>query len=75
MLPPSPNHLKSFVLLSTTILNNREQVLLQQTQEVVGRKVGVLDGQQEDLQLAVATLNSLVGFIKRTAEMSVMKSL
>ena len=50
------------------ILNNREQALLQQAQEVVGRKVGVLDRQQEDLQLALATLNSLVGFIERTAE-------
>ena len=50
------------------ILNNREQVLLQQAREVVGRKVSVLDRQQEDLQLALATLNSLVGFIERTAE-------
>ena len=50
------------------ILNNRERVLLQQAREVVGRKVGVLDRQQEDLQLALATLNSLVGFIERTAE-------
>ena len=50
------------------ILDNREQVLLQQAREVVGRKVGVLDRQQEDLQLALATLNSLVGFIERTAE-------
>ena len=51
-----------------TILNNHEQVLLQQAREVEGRKVGVLDRQQEDLQLALATLNSLVGFIERTAE-------
>ena len=50
------------------ILNNHEQVLLQQAREVVGRKVSVLDRQQEDLQLALATLNSLVGFIERTAE-------
>ena len=50
------------------ILNNHEQVLLQQAWEVVGRKVGVLNKQQEDLQLALATLNSLVGFIERTAE-------
>ena len=50
------------------ILDNREQVLLQQTREVVGRKVSVLNRQQEDLQLALATLDSLVGFIKRTAE-------
>ena len=50
------------------ILNNREQVLLQQAREVVGRKVSVLNKQQEDLQLALATLNSLVGFIERTAE-------
>ena len=51
-----------------TILNNREQVLLQQVTEVVGRKVGVLDRQQEDLQLAVTTFDSLVGFIERTVE-------
>ena len=51
-----------------TILNNREQVLLQQVTEVVGRKVGMLDRQKEDLQLAVVTLDSLVGFIERTAE-------
>ena len=51
-----------------TILNNREQVLLQQAREVVGRKVGVLDRQQEDLQLALATLNSLVGFVERAVE-------
>ena len=51
-----------------TILNNCEQILLQQAWEIVGRKVGVLDRQQEDLQLALATLNSLVGFVERTAE-------
>ena len=51
-----------------TMLNNCEQFLLQQAQEVVGRKVGVLDWQKEDLQLALATLDSLVGFIERTAE-------
>ena len=50
------------------ILNNREQVLLQQAREVVGRKVGMLDRQQEDLQLALATLDSLVGFVERTVE-------
>ena len=58
---------KSFKELCT-ILNNREQILLQQVQEMVGRKVDMLDRQQEDLQLALATLNSLVGFIERTAE-------
>ena len=51
-----------------TMLNNCKQVLLQQTQEVVGRKVSVLDRQQENLQLALATTDSLVGFIERTAE-------
>ena len=51
-----------------TILNKREQALLKQTREVVERKVGVLDRQQEDLQLAVATLDSLVGFVARTVE-------
>ena len=60
---------------SITIFNNREQVLLQQAQEVMGRKVGVLDRQQEEIQLVQTTLNSLVGFIERTAEMRVMKSL
>ena len=35
---------------------------------MVGRKLGVLDSQKEDLQLALATLDSLVGFIERTAE-------
>ena len=58
---------KSFKELRT-ILNNREEVLLQQAQEVVGRKVSVLDRQKEDLQLALATVDSLVGFIERTAE-------
>ena len=58
---------KSFKELRT-ILNNREQVLLQQAREVVGRKVDVLDKQKEDLQLTLATLDSLVGFIERTAE-------
>jgi len=50
------------------ILNNREQALLQQAREVVGRKVDALDRQQEEIQLAVATLNSLMGFIERTVE-------
>ena len=50
------------------ILNNHQQVLLQQTREVVGRKVGALDRQQEDLQLALATLDSLMGFLVRTAD-------
>ena len=51
-----------------TIFDKHEQLLLQQAREVVGRKVGVLDRQQEDLQLALATLNSLVEFIESTAE-------
>ena len=50
------------------MLNNCEQFLLQQAREVVGRKVGILDWQKEDLQLALATLDSLVGFVERTAE-------
>ena len=58
---------KSFKELRT-ILDEREQVLLQQAREVVGRKMGALDRQQEDLQLALATLDSLVGFVERTAE-------
>ena len=58
---------KSFKELRT-ILNNREEVLLQQAQEMVGRKVDVLDSQKEDLQLALATLDSLIWFIERTAE-------
>ena len=51
-----------------TILDNREQVLLQQAREVVGRKVSVLDRQQEELQLALTTIDSLLGFVERTAE-------
>ena len=58
---------KSFKELRT-ILDECEQVLLQQAQEVVGRKVDVLDRQQEDLQLALATLDSLVGFVEGTVE-------
>ena len=58
---------KSFKELHT-ILDEREQVLLQQAREVVGRKVDVLDRQQEDLQQTLATLDSLVGFVERTAE-------
>ena len=50
------------------ILDNREQLLLQQAQEVVGRKVGVLDRQQEEIQLALTTLDHLVWFVERTAE-------
>ena len=50
------------------ILNNHKQVLLQQTREVVEKKVGTLDKQQEDLTLVVATLDSLVGFVERMAE-------
>ena len=51
-----------------TILDEHEQVLLEQAQEVVGRKVSALDRQQEDLQLVLTTLDSLVGFMETTAE-------
>ena len=51
-----------------TILDKREQLLLQQARRVAGRKVDVLDSQKEDLQLALATLDSLLGFIERMAE-------
>ena len=51
-----------------TILSDRQEVLLQQTQEVVERKVDTLDRQREDLQLAQATINSLTEFVQRTAE-------
>ena len=51
-----------------TILDEHEQLLLQQAEEVVGRKVDALDRQQEDLQLALATLESVVGFVEQTAE-------
>ena len=50
------------------ILEDRKQVLLRQVREVVGRKVGALDRQHEDLQLALATLDSLVGFVEKTSE-------
>ena len=52
----------------STILTKCEQVLLQQAEEVVRRKVDALDRQQEDLQLALAILDSLVGFVERSAE-------
>ena len=58
---------KSFKELHA-ILDNREQVLLQKAQEVVGRKVGVLDRQQEDLHLWLATLDSLVWFVEKMVE-------
>ena len=51
-----------------TILDNREQVLLQQAQEVAGRKVDVLGRQKEDLQLALTTLDHLVWFVENTVE-------
>ena len=35
---------------------------------MVGRKVGVVDRQQEHLQLALATIDSLVEFVERTVE-------
>ena len=50
------------------ILEDRKQALLRQVREVVGRKVVALDRQHEYLRLALATLNSLVGFIEKTAE-------
>ena len=50
------------------ILEDRKQVLLRQVREVVGRKVGALDRQHEDLRLALATLDSLVGFVEKTSE-------
>ena len=50
------------------ILEERKQVLLQQVQEVVGSKVGALDRNQKDLQLALGTLDSLMGFIEKTVE-------
>ena len=50
------------------ILNNRKQVLLRQALEVVERKVGTIDRQQEHLKLALATLDGIVGFVERTAE-------
>ena len=50
------------------ILNSRKQVLLRQALEVVERKVGIINRQQEHLQLALATLDGLVGFVEKTAE-------
>ena len=50
------------------ILEERKHVLLQQVQEVVGRKVGALDRQHEDLQLALSIFDSLMGFVGKTAE-------
>ena len=50
------------------ILNNCEQLMLQQTHEVVAKKMGTLDKQHEDLQVLSATLDSLVGFVEMTAE-------
>ena len=46
-------------------INNHEQVLLQQAWKVMGREVDVQNRQQEDLQLALATLNNLVSYIQR----------
>ena len=51
-----------------TILKTQEDVLLHQAEEMVGRKVSVLDIQKEGPHLALATLNSVVGFLERTAE-------
>ena len=62
---------QSFEKLRTqlcTILSECEQVLLLQAKEVVRRKVDVLDRQQEDLQLGVVCLESLVEFVEMTAE-------
>ena len=58
---------QSFDQLYAT-LNKHKQVLLQQAQEVVGKKVTTLDKQQEDLTLVLATLDSLVGFVEGMAE-------
>ena len=46
-------------------INNHEQLLLQQAWKVMGREVDVQNRQQEDLQLALATLNNIVSFILR----------
>ena len=50
------------------ILNDHEHILLQQAREIMERKVNLLDSQHEDLQVAVSTLDSLVGFVERTEE-------
>ena len=50
------------------ILNNREQFLLQQTQEMMERKVCALESQQEAVELVLANLNILMGFVERTAK-------
>ena len=50
------------------ILDNREQVLLQKAQEVVGRKVDALGRQQVDLHLWLATLDSLEWFVEKMVE-------
>ena len=49
-------------------LNKHEQFLLKQVQEEVGRKVDALDSQQNDLQLALDRLNSLMWFVEKTVE-------
>ena len=46
-------------------INNHEQVLLQQAWKVMGREMDVQNRKQENLQLALATLNDLVSFIQR----------
>ena len=51
-----------------SILDNHEQVLLTKAQEVVKKKLCILDSQKEDLQLVLTTLTSLMVFIERTAE-------
>ena len=50
------------------ILDNREQVLLQKAQEVVGKKVDALGRQQVDLHLWLATLDSLHWFVEKMVE-------
>ena len=50
------------------ILDNREQVLLQKAQEVVGKKVDALGRQQVDLHLWLATLDSLQWFVEKMVE-------
>ena len=47
------------------LLIMHEQVLLQQAWKVMGREMDVQNRKQEDLQLALATLNDLVSFIQR----------
>ena len=47
------------------ILNSHEHVLLQQAQDVMGKKVSALDKQLEDLQVVLVSLDSLMGFMEQ----------